>query len=318
MKRFKHWRRALSDPLVYLLVRSFAASVGWCPAGGRRLFSRAVGAALWNTPGRRGRRILEANLHLAFPELSEAERYRLARLALFGMVRDAVEFTYLLQHPSHIKKRVTLDPALMALRQTENHPSTLVVVPHLGNWELFGHATSINGIRGTAVAQELRNPYLERMVQRIRSTHGLQIIHVKGAARGIVRAVRQGRHVAILMDQNTRIREGGEYVDFFGLPVTVSRAPAVLARRLDTGILISTCIREGDDYVTDTEPLPKSPAEYADEHELLQAIMSKVEVLVRRHPEHYIWTYKRWRYIPSGIAEEKQQRYPFYARAEDE
>jgi KDO2-lipid IV(A) lauroyltransferase len=254
------------------------------------------------------------NLAIAFPDLPAAERVGLGRRALCHAIWNALDFAHLLHAPQAVLKGVALDPVTATLRDGVSQRPVMMVMPHLGSWELFGHAASLHGIPTAAVAHELRNPFVNRLVQRARAAHGLEVILSHGAARGIVRAVRAGRHIGILMDQNTRPNEGGAYVDFFGLPVTVTRAPAVLSRRLGMDVYVGACVRQEGGFCITTESLPRTPTAYPDEQSLLQAIMAANERLIRRYPDQYVWTYRRWRYIPPDLAQDQQRRYPSYAK----
>ena len=40
-------------------------------------------------------------------------------------------------------------------------------------------------------------------------------------------------------------------------------------------------------------------------------IAAAMEKVVRKHPEQWLWIYKRWKYIPDSRSEDE---YPFYAR----
>ncbi|MBN2451336.1 MAG: lysophospholipid acyltransferase family protein, partial [Lentisphaeria bacterium] len=193
-------------------------------------------------------------------------------------------------------------------------PPTLVVMPHLGSWELLGQAISLHGVRAAAVAHPLRNPLVDRMLTRARAAHGLQIIPSDGAVRGISRAVREGRHIGILVDQNTRPGEGGIFVRFFGLPVTVSRGPAVLARRLGLRVLVAACLRQEGGFRMRSLELARPVSVYGTEEALMQAIIEANEGLIRGCPEQYLWTYRRWRYLPAGLDPERASAFPFYAQ----
>ena len=118
----------------------------------------------------------------------------------------------------------------------------------------------------------------------------------------------------MLVDQNTPLEEGGAYVSFFGLPATISRAPAVLARRLGLEVVAAACLRTESGFRMVTVPLPMPVSAYADDQSLLQAIIAANEALVRAHPEHYVWTYRRWRYVPDDCQPDLRARYPFYAK----
>jgi len=299
--------------MVYLAASALVHTAGALSASGRRRLAGVAGSLLWRSSPERRQVVLE-NLAVAFPELSVRERCDLGRRSLRHTLLNALDFAHLLHSPAEVLRNVTLDTVTERIRVGAVGRPVMMVIPHLGSWELFGNAASLHGVPVAAVAHEIRNPYLGRLVQRARTAHGLEIIPSVGAARGIVRAVRSGRHIGLLMDQNTRIREGGAYVDFFGLPVTVTRAPAVLARRLGMAVYAGACVRRDDGFHIVTESLPLEVEAYANEQELLQAIMAANEALIRRFPEQYVWTYRRWRYVPPDLPEAQQRRYPSYAR----
>jgi lauroyl/myristoyl acyltransferase len=315
MIKVKRWRRRLTDPAVYLAASALVHTAGALPPAARQRLAALAGALWWRTDRRQRRTVLE-NLAIAFPQLPEAERAALGRRSVCQALLSALDFAHLLHSPQTVLTKVTLDPVTTRMRDGGMERPVMMVIPHLGIWELFGNAATLNGIPVAAVAHELRNPYLEGLLHRARTAHGMQIIHSAGAARGVVRAVRQGCNIGLLMDQNTRLREGGAYVDFFGLPVTVTRAPAVLARRLGMALYVGACVRHEGGFQIVTESLPQAPAAYGDDLALLQGIMAANEALIRRFPDQYLWTYRRWRYIPPGLPLAQQRRYPFYARPE--
>jgi len=129
----------------------------------------------------------------------------------------------------------------------------------------------------------------------------------------MIKALKEGYFIATLVDQNTRVRDGGVFVDFFGLPATTSRAPAMFARKLNVPIAVGGLIRQGRRYRVFTVELPKATGDYADDQELVQDIIRITEELIRQYPDQYRWMYERWRYIPEDIDPEREKRYPPYA-----
>lgn len=313
MRAVKRWRRRLTDPMVTVACRALLQIAAVSTSGVRRASAQCAATMLWSA--HRGyRRIILANLEVAFPEQDDQSRQHLGRRTLFNTVLNALEFAHLASRPERVRQVVELDEHAERLQRKATDRPTILVMPHLGSWELMGHAVSANGIPATSIAHRLRNVSLDQLLTRIRTQHGLEIVHAQGAAREVVKALRRGRHLGILMDQNTRPTQGGAYADFFGLPATVTRAPAVLATRFDTDVLAGACVRTDKGFRVDTEPLAKPVAEYDGEPALLQAMMDANETLIRRHPEQYAWTYRRWRYIPAHASQSMRDRFPFYAR----
>ena len=172
-----------------------------------------------------------------------------------------------------------------------------------------------------AIAKPVKNPYFNGILNRgsREKVPGLEIIFARGAIRTALKVLRDGRGIGTLIDQNTRVRDGGVFVDFFGLPVPSSTAPANLKSYCDLHgipavIIYGTSVRHADGRVTaHMEYLPKPFETYENETEVLQDLMKISETYIRRYPEQYLWFYKRFQYIPPECPQNLRARYPFYA-----
>lgn len=312
--RVKDLRRRIGDPFATLGARLAVACASRMSDRLAAATARLLAAChVTLVPG--ARRLVQTNLKIAFPDWDEARRRQVGYESLVHFIRNTIDFARCAQRPGLIDRLVDLDDAdgqrLVAL--ADRPTGILMAVPHLGSWEMLGHAGPRAGLRAAAVAKTFRNPGLDRLMVRWRQATGLQIIPAKGAVKALLRAVHDGRHVGILMDQNTHPRRGGIFVDFFGLPATVTRSPAMLARKLDLEVAINTFVREGDRFRFRTRPLPRATGDYDDDLALTRDMVRGIEALIRRYPEQYVWLYKRWRYIPAGCSPDAAARFPDYA-----
>ena len=315
MRVRKAWRK-LRAPAEYALASGAIRLISVLPFRGLPVLAKAAGTMAAAFP--RNRRIAEANLHIAFPEWNADQRRVVRRKAAVHLMRTLLEVLRFGRTPEALDGALCLDtPEWKRLRTlAESGSPCIFLTPHLGNWELLGHAACLAGIALCAVARRIRNPWVDQIVRDSRTAHGLEIIPEKGAARDLLRALRKGRHAGILMDQNVRPRHGGVFVDFFGLPVPTTRAPAALARRLNAHVLGAALVRSettGKFHVV-TEDLERPAREFSDDICLTQAMLRLNERLIRRSPDQYIWSYERWRYIPENASAELRARFPFYAK----
>nr|OPZ23665.1 MAG: lipid A biosynthesis lauroyl acyltransferase [Lentisphaerae bacterium ADurb.BinA184] len=170
------------------------------------------------------------------------------------------------------------------------------------------------GVPLCAVARRLRNPGLDRLVNASRTRHGLELIAERGAMRHMLGALRAGKSLGILIDQNVLPEHGGEFVEFFGLPVPTTRAVAMLARRLGVEAACFACRREGTGFAMEMRALPKPVPAYGSDIELTQDLLRLNEDLIRTCPEQYMWFYERWRHLPPDVDAATRARFPSYAR----
>jgi KDO2-lipid IV(A) lauroyltransferase len=310
--KLKRIRRLFREPFAWLGTRALEAVVQALPFRALAPLAAGLGALVHGLPP--ARRLIHANLAVAFPDLARAERDRLCRAACRHLARTVLEFVWFGGHPGALRAAVDADPSIRERFDTARGGVPMVfLTPHVGNWELGGQMVAVWGIPVDAVGAQYTSRAVERMIHRLRHSTGLGTIPAGGAVRGIVQAVRAGRSIGLLMDQNTSPKKGGIFVSFFGLPVATSRAPAALARRLRIEIVPAALVRENGRFRLWAEPLPRPVAAYASDEELTRDLMAANERFIRRYPEQYLWLYRRWRYIPADASAAERARFPYYA-----
>ncbi len=263
------------------------------------------------------------NLRAAFPEKSEGEIREIARASFAHLFLTFMEFFWVKGRPEEFKRITFCDEECKRtakMAKESGAPGMIFVTPHAGNWEYAGMTLALLlDFKVGIVVRTARNPYLDKFISSGRMVEGIRVIHSKGAVRGMVHAIEDGYAVGTLIDQNTRARDGGVFVDFFGLPAPVSRAPAAMARKNGYFVAVGSTRRLPDgSVVAQFKPSSKPVSEYASDEELTQDIMAMSEEFIRRAPEQYLWFYKRFQYIPPDASEELKKRYPAYAKVADE
>lgn len=295
------------------------------PHRGVRLFARMTGAVMYAIPSMR--RLVRANIDTALPEFPAERRRWIARESFRHMALNMIEFLWMEGKPERIRRCYPAMPPEVYERiagHRDRGERMIFVNPHIGSWEGSGLAVPFHGKTPVSVVTKpLENPFLNKLYNRWRKeVGGLRVIFSRGAVKASLAALKEGDSIGILIDQNTKVRDGGEFVDFFGLPVAGSTAPAMFKRYCDAHdvpvvILFGSSIRVGEDehLTTICRPLPKAFDEYADDREVIQDLLAMTEDVIREYPEQYLWLYKRFIYIPEWVTGELRQRYPYYAGA---
>lgn len=314
LKNLRYFIEYIIIIIPYHLIRLLPRSV-------MRGFARLISTcsyACW--PG--GGKLIRANIKAAFPEKNEQEINEIARKSFFNTIYNVIDFVWMMGKTKRMKKYMHLPPdVLRQLRDcVESDTRIIFVNPHLGSWEASGMmAANHADIRIAAIAKITRNPYLNKLLnQENRERGGIKIIFSKGAMKEALRCLNQGMSMGTLIDQNTRVRNGGIFVNIFGIPVASSRAPATLwhycrTNNIPVKIIYGTSVRENDILVAHSAFLSKEYDEYANEEEIIQELMNISERFIRKYPDQYLWLYKRFQYIPPEAPDELKARYPYYA-----
>jgi len=257
---------------------------------------------------RRERRVGLANLDLAYgDEKSPDEKAAIIRESFQTFALGILDlFWFGAFTRRRIRRYVRFDESMQWV--CESGPM-VTQTAHLGNWELLGQAISLHGIPITSVATPLENPAVNWVLNRARRRTGQTIAPRTGAVRILVKKLAEGGRPGALMDQNTLPREGGAFVNFFGLPVPISLAAGMLAVHSKARMVFAYCTadREGV-YTAVTESQIDTPT---DRLEATRHFSEVAESVVRRHPGKWLWMYKRWKFVPEGAPIDQ---YPFYAR----
>jgi len=206
------------------------------------------------------------------------------------------------------------DEGVELTRKSMKEGGMIWISPHIGNWELAAFNISFAAKLPFAVlVRPQNNPYINTLIVNSRTSSGNKVIFEKGAVKEMIKTLKKGYFLAVLIDQNTRVRDGGIFVNFFGLPVPTSRAIAFFARKMKVNIALGGCLRDVKGYKMFSKELPKKVIDYKTDEELVQDIMKMTEDIVREYPEQYLWLYKRWQYIPEGASSELRSKFPYYS-----
>lgn len=252
----------------------------------------------WIGPRLKKNRHVIANLRMAFPEKSRDELDAIAR----GMWRNvgsvAADFVHLeaLTQPAAANPRVELvchhdDPDFF----NDDKPS-LFVTAHLANWELAAYAGRQFCDRADVIYNPQKNPWLEKFVQDKRKPLGVGFIKKQNALRSMLRNIRSGRSVGLLVD--LRMDEG-PMLPFFGIDATVTTIPAWISLKTGCDIVPVQIERQGDARYRATihQPIRTSVGDETPDEAVLRVtgeINQMIEGWIRQHPDQWLCSIRRW------------------------
>jgi Kdo2-lipid IVA lauroyltransferase/acyltransferase len=176
----------------------------------------------------------------------------------------------------------------------------LVATAHLGNWELSAFAHALMTAPMHIVVRPIDNPRLDALVEQRRALSGNHVISKRDAAREILRALKAGEAVGILIDQNT-LPEEGVFIDFFGEKACAGAAFARFAHHTGAAVVPGFALWSEQDrrYALRFDPEIEMTGDVARD---TQRIHTHLESVVREHPDQYLWIHRRWKTRPRGAA----------------
>jgi KDO2-lipid IV(A) lauroyltransferase len=265
------------------------------------LFGRIAGLI---GPLTREQPIARANLIAAFPEKSPEEIETILAGVWDNLGRLGAEFAHLdhiWQHDPAFpeQSRIEIGPRtheLFAQLRLDGKPA-LIFAGHLGNWELPAVAAVAHGLDAAILFRRPNSASANRIIEEIRAVKmGTLIPAGRDAPLRMAEALRNGQHVAILVDQYF---SNGVEVTFFGRKTKANPTLARLLRQIECPIHGVRIIRlPGHRFRAElSEELTpvRDASGQVDVQGTMQAITSVVEGWIREYPDQWLWLHRRWR-----------------------
>jgi Kdo2-lipid IVA lauroyltransferase/acyltransferase len=207
---------------------------------------------------------------------------------------DAIKYAYL--SDAEINTRVVvegkehLDEALASKR------GIMIFTGHIGNWEILSNAPRLLGIQLCHMADLRKDPRLESIIHEMRSRSGVTFLPPKGKALMLIRELKKGRIISMVVDQRCK-RKGALLCSFFGLPAITNPGPAFIALKGNALVLpVYTVKQDGNHRICFEKPV--DPRDFGQGDDAIQGLsdfmQSFVESAVKRYPDQWFWLHSRW------------------------
>jgi KDO2-lipid IV(A) lauroyltransferase len=290
--------------LEYGLSAAVGSTLRLLPRPTRLALGRLAGGAVFALD-RRHRKVTLDNLDRAYGSAkTDSQKWAIARGAFrhFG----AMFFELLsLGRPSRrqIEKIVEFEGVENFEQARAAGRGVIIVSCHFGNWEIHGvaHGYRLGPIAVVARLQD--NPHYNRLLERFRTASGNSVFYKQQAVARVMRWLKEGGVVAILIDQNVG-REDGVFVDFFGRKAATS--PIVGSLALKTGAAVvpvfALPLADGRYRMIYEKPVDARMVAGLSRPqavlELTQHCARVLESYVRESPEYWLWMHRRWKTRP--------------------
>jgi KDO2-lipid IV(A) lauroyltransferase len=250
-------------------------------------------------------RVGREQLHIAFPEKSDAEIEKILAGVWDNLGRVAAEFVHLDEFK--IEEEGSRTPDVITVpRQTlergrhvlNNGTPTLIFACHLANWEISAVVAKKFGAETAVLYRRPNIAAISDAVINLRADIMGQMVPADlSAPVRLAHLLQSGVHVGMLVDQH--FTKGIE-VSFFGRPCKANPLIAMLARQLECPIHGMRTVRlpDGNSFwgeMTGPIDAPRDADGRIDIKGTMQTITTVIEGWVLEHPEQWLWLHRRWR-----------------------
>jgi len=294
-------RSATRNHVEFAAYRCARALAGILPSSGLDRVGNALGNLFAMTGGRR-REIIDFNLELAFPEKTAAERRELARAVARHFARSALDAIRIQGlEPDELLAAVQISGWEHVEKAVSFGRGAFFLTAHIGSWEVAALVTGLKLEKGLAVVNRpLDNPLLERELDRLRRLYGNHVFGKRNMLREMLKQLKNGGGVGILIDQRVHPDQGVE-VPFFGRPAWTHPVLARMAARTGAPVVPTFALRERPGFysLSYREPVLVDDLTDAERGDvpLTARYMRILEDAIRERPDQWLWYHDRWKQL---------------------
>lgn len=247
-------------------------------------------------------RIIKINLQLAYPHLTDEQRNRLHRKVVKNQLLSGVESLKSWAMPAQWSMQQIRDVHHFEILEQalENPNGVLFIVPHLGTWEMM-NAWVAQHKHLTIMYKPIKNKKLNEFILAGRQQLNATLVPTDTqGVKAIFKALKEGGATVILPDHVPQVA-GGTVVPFFNIPTLSNTLVTKLASKTKCSIVGLSCIRREDGVGFDIYcEAWDNPDLYSNDAEIAtKALNQGLEKMINRFPSHYMWNYKRFKFVPN-------------------
>jgi KDO2-lipid IV(A) lauroyltransferase len=254
---------------------------------------------LFNIFGYR-KKVIYTNLKKAFPEKSKTEIREIANKFYKSFTDILLEgFKGLtINKKSMLKRYKLLNPEILD-KYYQNGQSVLCLGGHYCNWEWGTSIAMHMNHEAVTVYKSVKNLRLNNYMKDRRGRWGMKQISME-KTRTIFNNIEKPKFIILIADQNQPIVEKAIWTTFMGIETPCIHGPEVYSHLYNFPVIFIDFQSEKRGYFTaELSLITENPKSFP-KGGLTKKYMEKLESVIRKKPEDWLWTHKRWKHQKVG------------------
>lgn len=232
------------------------------------------------------------NLRMAFPEKDNDEIEEIARESYRIMAKGFLCTLWLKEYLSNSKNIKIVNQEIFD-SEYKKGKGLIASLIHMGNME--ASLKVAQGKKVVTVAKAQRNPYINDFITKSRREDlNLEVlIKSKQTSKELIEKIEKKEIYALFSDH----RDKGAEVEFFGMTTKAPTGAISLALRFDVPLVLGYNYFNKDNTTTiviEKIDLVKTDNFKHDVAINTQNLINKMEEVIRKHPEQWMWFHDRW------------------------
>lgn len=237
------------------------------------------------------------NLQLSFPEKTEKEILAMTKKYFHNLCDSIVETIKLLSiSEKNLNKRIKGNWEVMRIAYEQNR-TPQGYLAHQFNWEWGTVVANYNMPKTfTGVYLPLSSPTFEKVMQKIRTSSGTKIIPLQEMMSVLAQVQQEEIVWGFIADQNPSEPRRALWYDFFHRKTAFAKGAEFVARRYNNMVFFGEIIKLKRGYYEIKLELAFPEPKETKEGEITSAYVQFLENSIKRQPENWVWSHRRWKH----------------------
>jgi KDO2-lipid IV(A) lauroyltransferase len=260
-------------------------------------FSDFTAFVLYRIVGYR-KKVIKSNINRCYPELPEKEKNEIIRKNYKNLSDMLVES---IKGYTMSKKNMADRFRVQNLEILDEYfaqgKSVIGLTAHYSNWEWGAAAATTYLKHQTSVLYKpLSNKLIDKDVRENRMRFGVNMVSIYNTLIHFRSKPEKPECYFMVADQSPSNTEKAYWIDFFGIPTGFLHGPENYSKMLNIPVLYFEVQREKrGQYVISIHKLAENPT-VLPSGELTLRYAEILEKIIRKCPESWVWTHKRWKH----------------------
>ncbi len=253
-------------------------------------------------------KVIQKNLKNSFPEKSQKEINQIHKKFNQNFADYVFEsLKGLTANSEEIEQRIICDNPDLIKKYTNKDKNLMVLSGHVFNFEWYPFfAKDIEGFEGLYfIYKPLKNKYLNKKVNELRSRFNGIGISAKKTYSTIAKIPNNGKHLFyFLADQSPNIYKARYFIQFLNQETAVFKGFEDIVRKYNYNVLFIEGIKDRRGYyrMILKEIKPNNEINF-EEGEMLEKYFALLTMTLKKHPDNWLWSHKRWKYTKKEVEE---------------
>lgn len=245
------------------------------------------------------RKVVETNLRNSFPEKSSAALKRIENLSyknLSDMLIEGIK-AFTISRKQATRRFYIKNPEIFEPFR-EQGKSVALVLGHYANWEWAVLSAPLYFPFNNVITfyKPIKNSILDKYIQKNRTRTGMKLISITKTAWAFKKHENDPSIYILVADQSPSNLHKAYWIPFLKRDTAFLHGPENYAKKYNLPVVFGDIQRVKRGYyetelsvlTTETENLPKG--------EITRLYANKLEEVIYKKPEDWLWSHKRWKH----------------------